>query len=367
MKISPRLMFGAGLALALAGVSTLALSQGAGQQLLTTLLATYQVPIQTTGALQTNTTLATLKTFIQSGGTAGPGAFTTISATGQITSTLATGTAPLVIASTTNVANLNASSLSGATFAAPGAIGGTTPAAGAFTTLSATGQFTSTVTTGTAPFVVASTTVVANLNASALSGATFAAPGTIGGTTPAAGTFTVLTNTSAQVPTGGVGPAGGFTLSPRNWHTCNIGANAATAAFTDQTPVATEVYFAEIFVPANATITGVAVYNGSAVSGNMKVGLANSSGVVVATSASTAASGTTVYQRVPFTGTYAAVGPATYYVLTFYDNNTQRPTAFTVGNCAANKQTGQTFATGFTTITPGTTFTTALGPVAALY
>jgi hypothetical protein len=45
----------------------------------------------------------------------------------QLTSTIATGTAPLVVASTTNVANLNASSLNGATFAAPGAIGGTTP------------------------------------------------------------------------------------------------------------------------------------------------------------------------------------------------------------------------------------------------
>jgi hypothetical protein len=47
----------------------------------------------------------------------------------QITSSLATGTAPFSIASTTNVANLNASSLNGATFAAPGAIGGGTPAA----------------------------------------------------------------------------------------------------------------------------------------------------------------------------------------------------------------------------------------------
>lgn len=77
--------------------------------------------------------------------------------------------------------------------AAPGAIGGTTPAAGAFTTLAASGQFTSTVTTGTSPFVVASTTNVANLNASSLGGATFAAPGAIGGTTPAGGSFTTLT------------------------------------------------------------------------------------------------------------------------------------------------------------------------------
>jgi hypothetical protein len=48
-----------------------------------------------------------------------------------------TGTAPLVVASTTNVANLNASSLSGATFASPGSIGSTTAGSGAFTTLSA--------------------------------------------------------------------------------------------------------------------------------------------------------------------------------------------------------------------------------------
>jgi len=69
--------------------------------------------------------------------TANTGAFTTVSATGVITSTLATGTAPFTVASTTNVANLNASSLNGATFAAPGSIGSGTAGSGAFTTLSA--------------------------------------------------------------------------------------------------------------------------------------------------------------------------------------------------------------------------------------
>jgi hypothetical protein len=69
--------------------------------------------------------------------TASTGAFTTVSATGVITSTQTTGTAPFTVASTTNVANLNASSLSGATFASPGAIGSTAASTGAFTTLSA--------------------------------------------------------------------------------------------------------------------------------------------------------------------------------------------------------------------------------------
>jgi len=60
-------------------------------------------------------------------------------------------------------------------FASPPAIGGTAPAAGAFTTLTATTltasgtasatQYTSTIATGTAPLVVASTTLVANLHA----------------------------------------------------------------------------------------------------------------------------------------------------------------------------------------------------------
>ena len=48
-------------------------------------------------------------------------------------------------------------------------IGATTATTGKFTTINASGQITSTVTTGTAPFVVASTTAVANLTASNVS------------------------------------------------------------------------------------------------------------------------------------------------------------------------------------------------------
>jgi len=58
-----------------------------------------------------------------------------VSASGQITSTLATGTAPLVVASATKVANLNVDLLDGADWASPAAIGSTTPGAGTFTTL----------------------------------------------------------------------------------------------------------------------------------------------------------------------------------------------------------------------------------------
>jgi hypothetical protein len=72
-----------------------------------------------------------------------------VSAT-QYTSTIATGTAPLVVSSTTNVANLNASSLSGATFAAPGAIGGGTASAITGTTITGTDTTDATSTTAAA-------------------------------------------------------------------------------------------------------------------------------------------------------------------------------------------------------------------------
>ena len=61
-----------------------------------------------------------------------------LTVTGQLSSSISTGTAPFVVSSTTNVANLNASSLNGATFAAPGAIGGGTASTASFTTVTAT-------------------------------------------------------------------------------------------------------------------------------------------------------------------------------------------------------------------------------------
>lgn len=105
-------------------------------------------------------------------------AATTISATGAITSTLAIGSAPFVVTSTTVVGNLNVSQLLGFTWNAPGAIGSVTPSSGAFTTLSASG---------------------------AVSGAGFtaylASPPAIGGGVAAAGTFSALNATTIRAVT----------------------------------------------------------------------------------------------------------------------------------------------------------------------
>lgn len=83
-------------------------------------------------------------------------------------STVATGTAPLTVASTTAVTNLNADQTDGYN-AAEAATVSTLAARDASGDIAAN-AFESTVATGTAPLTVASTTVVTNLNAERLSG-----------------------------------------------------------------------------------------------------------------------------------------------------------------------------------------------------
>lgn len=81
--------------------------------------------------------------------------FSGIASSPQLKSTIAIGTPPLVVTSTTKVTNLNADKLDGQDFADPGPIGGTTPAAGTFTTLNASGAITFGTTNGDAAIDVA--------------------------------------------------------------------------------------------------------------------------------------------------------------------------------------------------------------------
>jgi hypothetical protein len=103
-------------------------------------------------------------------------------------STVGIGTAPLTITSTTNVPNLNASSLNGATFSSPGPVGDTIAGTGAFTALSAS---------------------------STISGVGFtsylASPPAIGGTVAANGTFsTLVSNGTFSGPGSASGPCYAF-------------------------------------------------------------------------------------------------------------------------------------------------------------
>jgi hypothetical protein len=173
---------------------------------------------------------------------------------------------------------------------------------------------------------------------------------------------------------------GGSRPSPRVLNTGNQGAQLA-ADGNNSTPVSTELYVAEIFVPFTVTATGIAVFNGSDVTDNVKAAIYDVNGTLLRATASTAGSGTDAYQRVAFAtdGAGAAAttitlpGPATYYIATCYASNTSRFNTFAVGNFGAGKITSLVFATNFAaagtalTITPPTTFTTALGPIASLY
>jgi hypothetical protein len=91
----------------------------------------------------------------------------------QLVSNVATGTAPLVVSSTTQVPNLNASQLGGlgaSAFAKVGSANTFTGNQSVTGNVSATKQLISTVATGTAPLSVNSTTEVPNLNANFLGG-----------------------------------------------------------------------------------------------------------------------------------------------------------------------------------------------------
>jgi hypothetical protein len=179
------------------------------------------------------------------------------------------------------------------------------------------------------------------------------------------------TFSSAIVPTAGVAAAGGFSVTPRCVHTGGNPAMISTDG-TNLSAVVTEMYVAEVFIPANCTVTGAAVMWGDATNGNAKVALFDSAGTRVALSASTdvsAYNADSYGTRIAFSAPYAAVGPATYYVGVICDDNTNRLNTHTLGNFGAGKIESLVYATeaGYATITPPTTFTTGLGPIATLY
>lgn len=168
-------------------------------------------------------------------------------------------------------------------------------------------------------------------------------------------------------PTGGIAAAGGFSVSPRSlW--IGSSAPAVSTDFNNSTPVITETYVSEIFVPCNMTVTGVALFNGTDVTGNVTVGLATSAGapITAAKSASTAGSGTDAIQLIPFAASYAALGPATYYIQVQYSSGTARYNTHLLGKHGVLVQTSQTYGT-LTSFTAPTTFVTAVSNVGGLY
>ena len=180
-----------------------------------------------------------------------------------------------------------------------------------------------------------------------------------------------LAVTGAVTPTGGVAAGGGFTASARLCHTGGAPVMASTDG-SEVTITNTILYVAEVFIAANCTVTGASVFWGATTDGNAKICLFNSAGARVAISASTDISGFTgdsYGTRIAFTATYAAKGPATYYLGVICDTNTNTINTHTLGNFGADYVTSLVYGTesGYATITPPTAFVTARGPIATLY
>jgi Zn-dependent M28 family amino/carboxypeptidase len=184
----------------------------------------------------------------------------------------------------------------------------------------------------------------------------------------------------ATTPKGGIDPAGDTVINkarPGCVHTGGLPATA-TAEGVNSTPVVTEIYYSELFVPCDMTVTGISVFNGSVASDDWHRALLDADGALVAGSPTGAvtSSGTDVYQKVPFTGGAITVkGPATYYVAQICDGTTDRYNTHgtaTTGlgfptNLVAGKVTSQTYGAIPATNTLTLTYTTNLGPIASLY
>lgn len=124
---------------------------------------------------------------------------------------------------------------------------------------------------------------------------------------------------------------------------------------SDQVPVAGSVYYASLWIPANKTLTGAGYLIGS-VGGTDKaiVTLYSSAGVKLANSAT---AGTTVgtaatFQEIAFTATYAAAGPARYWLSVSVDGTTCRIGLSVAGGTLKGSTTGS-FGT-LANITPPT-------------
>lgn len=154
-------------------------------------------------------------------------------------------------------------------------------------------------------------------------------------------------------------------VGPTVFHSGDIGPSTTTTG-TDTTPVITETYVCAVRISVDATITGIALLNGSAVAGNITAFLADSTGAILAKSASTAQSGTAAYQKFAFTSAIKVTGPAQYFIGIQCGNVGARFRSHNLGNFPAGKITGGTYGT-VVAFTPPTTFTADLGPIADTY
>jgi hypothetical protein len=157
------------------------------------------------------------------------------------------------------------------------------------------------------------------------------------------------------------------TPAPRLCHTGGVGVTISTQG-TNATPVVTETYIAEVYLPETMIVTGIAPFNGATVGTDKHMAyICDAAGAVLATTAvaGTTTAGADSYQRLPLLAPIT-LPRGTYYVCLQMNGTTDRFNAHPIGNFGAGKKTSTVFGTA-AAITPPTTFTADLGPIASLY
>ncbi len=197
--------------------------------------------------------------------------------------------------------------------------------------------------------------------------------------------FNILTGESVDCVTGASGAPQWTRILPSSITMGQSTIKAPYTAFTTLSPpnaIATTsvtnvngtIYFSQIFVPTNATLTGACVLNGGTVGTDKWIfGLYNSNGQVVANTALTGTTSATAskYQCIAFTATVSVYGPNNYFIAlqggtSATDNFQTYATAGAPTNYGTQSQTG-TFGTMAAMTTPTVTFTAAKGPLMILY
>ena len=126
-------------------------------------------------------------------------------------------------------------------------------------------------------------------------------------------------------------------------------------------------YEAELFIPVNTTITGLAILNGATISGNVSAAIYDTAGNLLANTAVVAQAGASAYQSIPLTTPLSVNGPARFFVVFTFSSATATFYAFTAGFQKSGTLAGQTIGTWTMLPSVPTAFTANVAPVAVTY
>lgn len=178
----------------------------------------------------------------------------------------------------------------------------------------------------------------------------------------------------ASQASGGVSVSPGVYTNFYGYETDNIVSGSTKAQII--TGSSGSVYLTQIYVPFNATLTGIGIANGPTVGTNKYIlALYNAAGVLVANtttaSSGTLTAGAATYQRIPFVTSGSVTGPGIYWLGATINGSTDN--FLTAGSTAlqyglVGSVTGQSFGVLTSPLSPlPTTATAGLGPLMFTY